>query len=324
MYPFTQGSFAVRNGWYVAAFARDVTRDLLARTILGQPVVLYRKQDGAAVAVGGRCPHRHYPLGESCLKGDSIECGYHGIAFGPDGQCTKVPSQTHVPRSYRIPTYPLVEHGIWMFIWMGDPDRADPALLPGLREIGADGDDLILRIPRDAPLFVAAIRNEAIAVPLARAAGVRTPRLVAFDDRLHLVPDVLQDVDVEDGRIFTLKLRPGHRWSDGAPFTTEDFRYFWEDVANNAELSPSGPPLEMLVDDKPPKVEVIDATTIRYTWDKPNPFFLPALSDFSCPTGFLDAVRAVRQAAAEARARICREQAHLHRDQRHVLWLAEA
>ncbi|WP_178133853.1 ABC transporter substrate-binding protein [Vineibacter terrae] len=101
-------------------------------------------------------------------------------------------------------------------------------------------------------------------------------RLVGFDERLHLVPDILQDVDVEDGRIFTLKLRPGHRWSDGAPFTTEDFRYFWEDVANNAELSPSGPPLEMLVDGQPPKVEVIDATTIRYTWDKPNPFFLPA------------------------------------------------
>jgi peptide/nickel transport system substrate-binding protein len=53
-------------------------------------------------------------------------------------------------------------------------------------------------------------------------------RLVAFDDRLHLVPDILQDVDVQDGRIFTLKLRSGHRWSDGAPFTTEDFRYFWE------------------------------------------------------------------------------------------------
>jgi len=145
MYPFSHGSFAVRNGWYVAAFARDVTRDLLARTILNQPVVLYRKQDGTAVAVGGRCPHRHFPLGESCLKGDSIECGYHGIAFGPDGQCTKVPSQTHVPRSYRIPTYPLVEHGIWMFIWMGDPDRADPALLPDLEEIGAAGSGLFLR-----------------------------------------------------------------------------------------------------------------------------------------------------------------------------------
>jgi len=101
-------------------------------------------------------------------------------------------------------------------------------------------------------------------------------RLVVFDDRRHLVPDLLQDVDVQDGRIFTLKLRAGHKWSDGAPFTTEDFRYFWEDVANNAELTPTGPPLEMLVDGKPPKIDIIDETTIRYSWDKPNPYFLPA------------------------------------------------
>jgi len=145
MYPFREGSFAVRNGWYVAGFVNELGRDLLARTILGQPVVMYRKEDGAAVAVGGRCPHRHYPLGESCLKGDAIECGYHGITFGPDGQCVKVPSQTHVPRTYRIPTYPLVEHGIWAWIWMGDPEKADPALLPDLEEIGAAGTGLVLR-----------------------------------------------------------------------------------------------------------------------------------------------------------------------------------
>ncbi|MEO0033735.1 MAG: hypothetical protein RIS94_3493, partial [Pseudomonadota bacterium] len=82
MYPFSEGSFALRNAWYVAAFGSEVTRALLARTILNQPVVLYRKEDGTAVAVGGRCPHRHFPLGASCLKGDSIVCGYHGIAFG--------------------------------------------------------------------------------------------------------------------------------------------------------------------------------------------------------------------------------------------------
>jgi len=136
MYPFKEGSFAVRNGWYVAAFAHEVTRDLLSRTILNQPVVLYRKEDGTAVAVGGRCPHRHFPLGESCLKGDTIVCGYHGIAFGSDGQCVNIPSQEFTPRSYRIPTYPLVEHGIWMFIWMGDLERADTALLPDLEAIG--------------------------------------------------------------------------------------------------------------------------------------------------------------------------------------------
>ena len=60
MYPFTEGSFAPRNGWYVAAHAAEIARAPLARDILGEPVVLYRREDGRAVAVGGRCPHRHY------------------------------------------------------------------------------------------------------------------------------------------------------------------------------------------------------------------------------------------------------------------------
>src|SRR5690606_23626851 len=82
----------------------------------------------------------------------------------------------------------------------------------------------------------------------------------------------------EDDRIFTLRIRPGHRWSDGRPFTAEDFRYFWEDMANNADLSPTGPPIEMLVDGKPPRFEVLDSQTVRYTWDGPNPAFITALA----------------------------------------------
>ena len=101
-------------------------------------------------------------------------------------------------------------------------------------------------------------------------------RLVGYDDRFRLQADILENFKVEDGRRFTLTLRKGHRWSDGTPFTTEDFRYWWEDVANNRDLSPSGPPLEMLVDGKPPEVEILDETTIRFTWPTFNPFFLPA------------------------------------------------
>jgi peptide/nickel transport system substrate-binding protein len=104
-------------------------------------------------------------------------------------------------------------------------------------------------------------------------------RLVGYDEKLTLGPDLLEKVDVADEeRAFTLHLRPGHRWSDGHPFTAEDFRYFWEDVAGNKDLSPAGPPEFMLVNGKPPKFEVMDATTVRYAWDKPNPRFLPQLA----------------------------------------------
>lgn len=103
-------------------------------------------------------------------------------------------------------------------------------------------------------------------------------RLVGFDVAGKLQPDLLAGVEVEGDRIFTLRLRPGHRWSDGHPFTAEDFRYWWEDVAKNNRLTRSGLPLSLLADGKPPRFEVIDAQTVRYTWPTPNPKFLPALA----------------------------------------------
>ncbi|HXH03100.1 MAG TPA: ABC transporter substrate-binding protein [Candidatus Competibacteraceae bacterium] len=103
-------------------------------------------------------------------------------------------------------------------------------------------------------------------------------RLVGYDEQLNLVPDILAGVDVEDDRVFTLHLRPGHRWSDGQPFTSEDFRYWWEDVVNDKDLSPFGPPRELIVQGEPPQVEILDETTVRYRWSRPNPFFLPALA----------------------------------------------
>jgi len=103
-------------------------------------------------------------------------------------------------------------------------------------------------------------------------------RLVGYQPDLTLAPDLLDSVEVEDGRIFTLRLRPGHSWSDGAPFTSEDFRYYWEDVANNEELNPSGPPSLLRVEGALPQVEFPDAITVRYSWEAPNPFFLPALA----------------------------------------------
>ncbi|HLX80515.1 MAG TPA: ABC transporter substrate-binding protein [Burkholderiales bacterium] len=106
-------------------------------------------------------------------------------------------------------------------------------------------------------------------------------RLVGYDQNYNIVPDILESIDVKGDRAFTMKLRKGHRWSDGQPFTTEDFRYFWEDVANNKELSPTGPPSDLLVGGEAPKVEIIDKQTVRYSWSKPNPDFLPRMAGAS-------------------------------------------
>ncbi len=103
-------------------------------------------------------------------------------------------------------------------------------------------------------------------------------RLVAHDQNFSLQPDILRQVDNDGNKAFTLHLRKGHLWSDGQPFTTEDFRYWWEDVAQNEALMQGGPPRQMLVDGAAPEVEIIDSHTIRYSWQAPNPLFLTALA----------------------------------------------
>jgi len=103
-------------------------------------------------------------------------------------------------------------------------------------------------------------------------------RLVGWTSKLELKPDLLKAIEVKDGRIFTMRLRAGHKWSDGSPFTAEDFRYFWDDVASNKELSPAGPPVDLINGGELPKVEIVDPLTVRYTWSKPNSRFLAALA----------------------------------------------
>jgi peptide/nickel transport system substrate-binding protein len=102
--------------------------------------------------------------------------------------------------------------------------------------------------------------------------------LVAYDSHYRLVPNVLESFDVDGEKVFTFHLRKGMKWSTGTPFTTEDFRFYWEDVATNKDLNPLGPPVEFVVNGELPKVEILDKTTIRYSWSKPNPAFLPSLA----------------------------------------------
>jgi peptide/nickel transport system substrate-binding protein len=109
-------------------------------------------------------------------------------------------------------------------------------------------------------------------------------RLVGYDASYRLKPDILESFEVSaDSRSFTLHLRPGHRWSDGAPFTAEDFRYYWQDMEENRDLSPLGPDSRLIVDGHPPEVTIVDSTTVRYSWPTPNPTFLAQLASPTPP-----------------------------------------
>jgi peptide/nickel transport system substrate-binding protein len=103
-------------------------------------------------------------------------------------------------------------------------------------------------------------------------------RLIGYNEKLEFEPDILESYEVVEERIFAFRLREGHRWSDGTPLSVEDFRYCWEDIINNEDLTSGGVPINLRVNGKGPKFEIVDPLTVRYSWDAPNPDFLPSLA----------------------------------------------
>jgi phenylpropionate dioxygenase-like ring-hydroxylating dioxygenase large terminal subunit len=126
----------LRSAWYVAALPREISRDPLRRVVLEEPVVLFRGENGAAVALGDVCPHRFAPLSRGRLCGDEIECPYHGLRFDIHGRCTRNPNGNRVvPPGARLRAYPLIERYGLAWIWMGEAARADPECIPDYSEL---------------------------------------------------------------------------------------------------------------------------------------------------------------------------------------------
>ena len=115
----------LKNTWYIAAWSRDIRDGLVARTILNEEVVLFRKSNGAVVALEDACPHRRLPLSKGRILGDVVECGYHGLQFDCSGNCVLAPTQGFVPPQARVKAYPVAEKWGFVWIWMGNTDAAD-------------------------------------------------------------------------------------------------------------------------------------------------------------------------------------------------------
>jgi phenylpropionate dioxygenase-like ring-hydroxylating dioxygenase large terminal subunit len=130
----------LRNAWYVAAWPDELDNGaLLGRTILSEPVVMFRDAEGVAYAIGDRCPHRFAPLHLGRHVGHAVQCGYHGLEFGPDGKCSRNPHGNGVaPQGASVRAYPLVERYGMIWIWMGSAP-ADESLIPDAFEFAGDG-----------------------------------------------------------------------------------------------------------------------------------------------------------------------------------------
>jgi phenylpropionate dioxygenase-like ring-hydroxylating dioxygenase large terminal subunit len=120
----------IENAWYVAAWDHEIGPDaLFARTLLGKPLVFYRREDGGVVAMDDRCCHRAAPLSIGRKEGDCVRCLYHGLKFDPQGVCVEMPGQERIPPMARVRTYPVVERDRFVWVWMGAPEQADPSTI---------------------------------------------------------------------------------------------------------------------------------------------------------------------------------------------------
>ena len=108
----------LKNCWYVAAFAEELSSKPIARTLLNEPVVLFRQANGLPAALEDRCCHRGLPLAHGKLVPEGIQCGYHGLVFNAQGLCVRVPGQDTVPRAACVASYPVVERDALVWIWL--------------------------------------------------------------------------------------------------------------------------------------------------------------------------------------------------------------
>lgn len=122
----------LRNAWYCAGWDYEIHQGrnaIIARKIAGERVVLYRKPDGAVVAFEDRCPHRQAALSLGRKEGGGLRCLYHGLKFDSSGLCDEIPGQSMIPPGTCVRAFPVVEKDNWVWVWMGEPAKADPSLI---------------------------------------------------------------------------------------------------------------------------------------------------------------------------------------------------
>jgi vanillate O-demethylase monooxygenase subunit len=193
----------LRNYWYVGAYSGEIAETPLARTILGEPVLLYRTSDGRAVALEDRCCHRNLPLSMGVREGDAIRCGYHGLKFDCTGQCIEIPGQPQIPPDAKVRAYPLIERWNFVWLWMGDPAKRDESMLPAWQCI-------------DDPKLTTTMGNGSQALPMKCNWELNNDNLLDLIHVVYVHPGTLGGAGLDNNPVTTQRRANGvhmMRWS---------------------------------------------------------------------------------------------------------------
>jgi phenylpropionate dioxygenase-like ring-hydroxylating dioxygenase large terminal subunit len=133
----------VQNAWYVAAWSHEIAPlEPVGLTILGEPIVVFRTDEGQVVALEDRCVHRLAPLSLGRCEGARLRCMYHGMLYGADGRVVEIPGQDRIPPAAKVRSYTVVDRHSWIWIWMGAAEDADESLIPAA--VGLDDPNYVL------------------------------------------------------------------------------------------------------------------------------------------------------------------------------------
>ena len=193
----------LRNFWYVAAWPSEIGATPLARTVCGEPVVLFRTGDGAATALEDRCCHRNLPLSMGKVEGEALRCGYHGLLFDREGRCVEVPGQTAIPPGARVKRHPLVERWKLLWLWYG-AGAPDERLLPDWRYI-------------DDPAWAAIAGNGAKPIPMACHWELHNDNLLDLSHVVYVHPSTLGSAGMERTPVRTERLARSVRMTRWMP-----------------------------------------------------------------------------------------------------------
>lgn len=127
----------LKNTWYVAATPDEIESKPLGRQICGERIAFYRGAEGKVCAVEDFCPHRGAALSLGYVENGNLVCGYHGLAMGHDGKTVSMPMQ-RVGGFPCVKSFPVIEKYGFIWVWPGDPAKADPSLMPVLEWAESD------------------------------------------------------------------------------------------------------------------------------------------------------------------------------------------
>lgn len=223
----------LRNRWYAAALTKEIGDTPFARRICDEAVVFFRTPDGTLAALEDRCAHRHAPLSMGALKGETIECCYHGLRYDTSGSCVHVPAQSQIPPRLRVRSYPVVDRHGWVWLWLGEAERADPAAIPDFYwfdDAAWNGFQLYFHVKASSQLFVDNLLDLShVAFTHRNSIGAAS----AADAEVDL--DTMVDGDVVRGRRALKGVEPGPfiaKWGNFAGRIDRTSTYVWRPPSN--------------------------------------------------------------------------------------------